>query len=55
MYVAVDGGASGLAAVADRIRESVRQAVTALHAMNAETMMPAGDYRNTVQPRSPRV
>jgi P-type Cu2+ transporter len=48
IYVAVDGRA-GLVAVADRIRESARQAVIALHEMNVETVMLTGDKRHTAQ------
>jgi P-type Cu2+ transporter len=49
MYVAVDGRAAGLVAVADRIRESARQAVIALHEMNVEPVMLTGDNRHTAR------
>jgi Cu2+-exporting ATPase len=47
MYVAVDGRAAGLVAVADRVRESAKQAVAALHEMGIETVMLTGDNSNT--------
>ena len=49
MYVAVDGRAAGVVAVADRVRESARAAVNALHGMGVETVMLTGDNRNTAQ------
>ena len=47
MYVAVNGRAAGLVAVADTIRQSARQAVSSLHEMGVETVMLTGDNRNT--------
>ena len=49
MYVAVDGEAAGLVAVADTIRESARRAVTALHKLGVETVMLSGDNRHTAE------
>ncbi len=49
MYVAVDGRAAGLVAVADTIRESARKAVVALHEMGVETVMLTGDNLSTAQ------
>ncbi len=49
MYVAVEGEATGLVAVADTIRESARRAVTALHQLGVETVMLSGDNRHTAE------
>jgi P-type Cu2+ transporter len=49
MYVAVDGHAAGLVAVADRVRESAKRAIAALHEMNVETVMLTGDNRHTAE------
>jgi Cu2+-exporting ATPase len=47
MYVAYDGRPVGMVAVADPVRESARQAVQALHATGATTVMLTGDQRPT--------
>ncbi|GAA5513820.1 potassium-transporting ATPase ATP-binding subunit [Deinococcus carri] len=47
MFVAADGQALGVVAVADTIRASARQAVEALHALNVQTVMLTGDNRHT--------
>lgn len=47
MYVAVDGQAAGVVAVADRIRESARRAVKLLHEAGVETVMLTGDNKFT--------
>ena len=47
MYVAVDGQAAGLVAVADTIRESARRAVKLLHEAGVETVMLTGDNKFT--------
>jgi Cu2+-exporting ATPase len=47
MYVAVDGRAAGVVAVADTIRDSARQAITLLHAAGVWTVMLTGDNRHT--------
>ena len=49
MYVAVDGQAAGIVAVADRIRESARVAVSSLHDMGVRTVMLTGDNRHTAE------
>jgi P-type Cu2+ transporter len=49
MYVAVNGRAAGVVAVADTIRESARQAVLALHEMSVQTVMLTGDNRRTAE------
>ena len=49
MYVAVDGKAAGVVAVADTVRESARQAVRALHALGVQTVMLTGDNRRTAE------
>jgi P-type Cu2+ transporter len=47
MYVAVDGRAAGVVAVADTIRESARQAVRLLHESGVQTVMLTGDNKHT--------
>ncbi len=47
MYVAIDGRAAGVVAVADTIRESARQADSSLHEMDIQTVMLTGDNRHT--------
>ena len=47
MYVAVDGRAAGVVAVADVIRESARQAIRFLHDAGVRTVMLTGDNRHT--------
>jgi Cu2+-exporting ATPase len=47
MYVAVDGRAAGLLAVADTVRDSAGRAVIGLREMGVETLMLTGDNRNT--------
>ncbi|HET7480671.1 MAG TPA: copper-translocating P-type ATPase, partial [Rubrobacteraceae bacterium] len=49
MYVAVNGEASGLVAVADTIRESARRAVSGLHGLGVKTVMLSGDNRHTAE------
>ena len=49
MYVAVDGTAAGVVAVADTVRESARQAVRELHALGVQTVMLTGDNRKTAE------
>ena len=47
MYVAIDGQAAGVVAVADTIRESARQAVRLLHESDVQTVMLTGDNKFT--------
>ena len=49
MYVAADGRALGVVAVADTIRESARMAVQTLHAAGVQTVMLTGDNRRTAE------
>ncbi len=49
MYVAADGQVLGVVAVADTIRDSARQAISALHALNVKTVMLTGDNRHTAE------
>lgn len=49
MYIAVDGRAAGVVAVADVIRESARLAVRSLHEMDVRTVMLTGDNRRTAE------
>jgi P-type Cu2+ transporter len=49
MFVAVDGKAAGLIAVADKPRASARVAVDALHALGVKTVMLTGDNKNTAE------
>ena len=43
MFVAVDGGLSGVIGVADRVRETAPEAMRALEAMNLRVVMATGD------------
>jgi Cu+-exporting ATPase len=47
MFVAVDGQAAGLLAVADRIKADSREAIRLLHELGLETMMLTGDNERT--------
>ncbi len=47
VYVAVDGQAAGVVAVADTIRESARRAVMLLHGSGVQTVMLTGDNKFT--------
>ena len=47
MYVAMDGQAAGVVAVADVIRESARRAIRFLHDAGVRTVMLTGDNRHT--------
>jgi P-type Cu2+ transporter len=49
MFVAVDGKLLGVIAVADRIRESAREAIRSLHAIGVKTVMLTGDNRHTAE------
>jgi Cu+-exporting ATPase len=47
MFVAIDGRAAGIVAVADVIKPSAKAAVESLHAMGVEVVMLTGDYAKT--------
>jgi Cu2+-exporting ATPase len=49
MYVAVDGKAAGMVAVADKIRESAKAAIQDLHALGVKSVMLTGDNRRTAE------
>jgi P-type Cu2+ transporter len=49
MFVAADGKLLGVIAVADRIRESAREAIRSLHAIGVKTVMLTGDNRHTAE------
>ncbi|MCA0920657.1 heavy metal translocating P-type ATPase [Pseudooceanicola nanhaiensis] len=49
MFVAVDGAAAGLVAVADRIKETTPEAIRALHGLGLRIIMATGDAKATAQ------
>jgi Cu+-exporting ATPase len=55
MFVAVDGAAAGLIAVADRIKEGSIEAIRELHRLGLELVMLTGDRRRTAEAVARRV
>jgi Cu2+-exporting ATPase len=49
MFVAVDGKAFGMVAVADKVRESARQAIKDLQVLGVKSVMLTGDNRRTAE------
>ncbi|WP_144635601.1 heavy metal translocating P-type ATPase [Bordetella genomosp. 13] len=49
VYVAIDGRAAAMAAIADPIKPTAREAIAALHAQGLRTAMITGDNRETAQ------
>lgn len=49
LFVAIDGRAAGLLAVADPIKETSREAVAALHQLGIKLAMATGDNRRTAE------
>ncbi|HEY5087843.1 MAG TPA: heavy metal translocating P-type ATPase [Gemmatimonadaceae bacterium] len=47
VYVAIDGSLAGIIAVADRVRETSRDAIASLHEMGLDVVMLTGDHQRT--------
>jgi Cu+-exporting ATPase len=49
MFLAVDGEAAGIIAVADTLKENSKEAIEALHQMGLEVVMLTGDHQRTAK------
>ena len=49
VFVAVDGSASGIIAVADTVKAGSREAVESLHSLGLKVVMLTGDHRSTAE------
>ena len=49
MFLAVDGSARGIIAVADTLKENSKEAVESLHRMGLEVVMLTGDNQRTAK------